>query len=355
MFNLEKERFLGRGSYSTVHRIRDINGKKYAGKFVNCVKFKKSLFQREIDILKSLDHPNIVKFCGIAETEIIPEANADGLILNCTKTLHMVLITEYCNKSDLCVKYKNVCSSVEVVMKFFRQACEAVKYLHQRNIVHLDIKLNNLFLDSKHNVKLGDFGFARELEEDQYLSENQGTPSYSAPEIILRNSYRFEPDIWSLGVCLYVMTYKIFPFDNQTVDKTFEKIVNLDYVIPKESNLKSASVESLLKRIFVYRLDRIDIYAIDGFLATAHLLQMESRWRIIYITCGREVNGTAMNGISTNKDGWTDTEDKAFEFFETCVKMNSDSVVRLDKLVGSTWHMVKQAGNDRYGRLFEKQ
>lgn len=82
---------------------------------------------------------------------------------------------------------------------------------------------------------------------------------------------------------------------------------------------------------------------------------MESRWRIIYITTGKEVNGTARNGRSTTEDGWTDTEKGALEFFETCVKINPDSAVRLDKLVGSTWHTIKQAGHDRYGRLFENK
>lgn len=73
---------------------------------------------------------------------------------------------------------------------------------------------------------------------------------------------------------------------------------------------------------------------------------MESRWRIIYITCGKEVNG--------NEDGWTDTQAGAFAFFETCVKNDPNSAVRLDKLVGSQWVAVKEAGHDRYARHLVK-
>ena len=83
---------------------------------------------------------------------------------------------------------------------------DALQYLHSQNIVHRDIKLENIIMDKKNNAKLIDFGFSVIIYNDQKLKVFCGTPSYMAPEIVAKQEYNgFSVDIWSIGVLLYTM------------------------------------------------------------------------------------------------------------------------------------------------------
>ena len=83
-----------------------------------------------------------------------------------------------------------------------------VAYMHKQGVVHRDLKLDNILLDSHGNVKIGDFGVSRRIQSDQILYEQCGTPTYIAPEVMDENGYRgFKVDIWSVGICLYGMLH----------------------------------------------------------------------------------------------------------------------------------------------------
>ena len=95
----------------------------------------------------------------------------------------------------------------------FRQLCESLKYCQEHKIVHRDIKLENILLDSNKKIKLIDFGFSIIIPKDKKLSIFCGTPSYMSPEIVSKKEYfGFPADIWALGIVLYVILCGSFPF-----------------------------------------------------------------------------------------------------------------------------------------------
>ena len=99
------------------------------------------------------------------------------------------------------------------IKQMFRQICEGLNYCHERNIVHRDVKLENILLDEKNNIKLIDFGFSINITPDKKLNIFCGTPSYMAPEIAGKILYKGAPtDVWSLGIILYILVCGTFPF-----------------------------------------------------------------------------------------------------------------------------------------------
>ena len=106
---------------------------------------------QEVNLLKGLNHPNIVGYTTLYDTE-------DELIL----------IMEYCAKGDLALHIKSKLSSNEVfteaeIMKWFVELCQALAYIHSAHLIHRDIKPHNAFVDIANNIKLGDFGICRKL------------------------------------------------------------------------------------------------------------------------------------------------------------------------------------------------
>ena len=97
--------------------------------------------------------------------------------------------------------------------KIFYQIVEAIQYCHAQNIVHRDIKLENIILDDKLNVKIIDFGFSIIIPKNKKLNVFCGTPSYMAPEILSKEFYSgFLADVWALGIVLFIMLCGNFPF-----------------------------------------------------------------------------------------------------------------------------------------------
>lgn len=97
--------------------------------------------------------------------------------------------------------------------KVFRQLCHGVNYCHNRNVLHRDIKLENILLDENLNVKIIDFGFSICIPPEKTLAIFCGTPSYMSPEIVTKCQYKGGPsDVWALGVVLYALLCGRFPF-----------------------------------------------------------------------------------------------------------------------------------------------
>ena len=246
--NLFLDKLLGKGSFADVYltRIKDDN-KLYATKVYNReqTEASSSLFnylKAEINLLKGINHPNIVKLKDVTKTK-----------------KHFYLVLEYCNGGELknaLDKYKlkyNKAFSEEIVQYLMRQIVDAMNYLHSRNIMHRDIKLENILLNydseedknslniMKATVKIVDFGFAIYLKNA--LTESVvGNPLNMDPLIlkkltsngrIKKLGYDTKADVWSLGSICYEMLIGKPAFDAEDIDDLVDKIEKGDYRVPK--------------------------------------------------------------------------------------------------------------------------
>ncbi|OQR79408.1 serine/threonine-protein kinase SIK3-like [Tropilaelaps mercedesae] len=115
----------------------------------------------------------------------------------------------------------------------FKQIVSAIKYCHERQIVHRDLKAENLLLDSDMNIKIADFGFSNFFTPDATLSTWCGSPPYAAPELFEGREYDGpKADIWSLGVVLYVLVCGALPFDGSTLQILRTRVLSAKFRIP---------------------------------------------------------------------------------------------------------------------------
>ncbi|EGR34335.1 protein kinase domain protein [Ichthyophthirius multifiliis] len=160
---------------------------------------------KEAKILEILCHPNIVKFKEIYKT----------------KSQKLCIVMEYANGGDLSKTIQNANGklfSQNQILDWFTQICLAVKHVHDRKILHRDIKGQNIFLTKENICKLGDFGIARVLSKTCEKAKTViGTPYYLSPEIIENRPYSYKSDIWSLGVVLYELCALKPPFTAESM------------------------------------------------------------------------------------------------------------------------------------------
>ena len=116
----------------------------------------------------------------------------------------------------------------------FRQLLEAFKELNKNNIMHRDLKPDNIFFNDG-KVKLGDFGFCKMLEVNM-AQTMLGSPIYMAPEVLKEEIYTLKADIWSLGVVLFEMLFGYCPFESSSISNLINVIKDTDLRIPKEVN-----------------------------------------------------------------------------------------------------------------------
>ncbi|KAG0242469.1 Checkpoint kinase 2 [Actinomortierella wolfii] len=203
--------FLGQGMYSIVREATDDKNSslKYACKDIDkssrdFTPVELECIQHEIDILKVLDHENIVKF-----------------IDECRDGPHIYIFTEFINGQTLHEYYRQENNFLDEVTarNIIKQVCSALRYLHTNGIVHRDIKSENVMLDVDNKVKLIDFGLARSLSSTAPLKTLCGTYAYMAPECAQgeeRNSYSTPVDVWSVGVMLFRMVAGRYPFSDSS-------------------------------------------------------------------------------------------------------------------------------------------
>ena len=145
--------------------------------------------------------------------------------------------------------------------------CEAIKYLHSNRISHLDVKLENFFIteliEKKPSIILADFGLSvvwDDCETEYHIIQNsksvplvnlyRGSCFYISPEILLEELLYpiSSPDIWSLGICLYILLFQKYPFFDEDDDKVYEKIIKGEYIIP---NKISKETKEYIEKILV--------------------------------------------------------------------------------------------------------
>jgi len=229
---------LGTGSYGFVRLgVNIITGEQFAIKTLKDTQNRKGI-QREISILKLLEHPNIVKLYEVIED-------------NKTGTFYLVL--ELATGGELFdyIVARGKLKEKEA-RKFFRQIVSGVEYCHSNLVIHRDLKPENLLLDSEGNIKINDFGFSNVMTPGERFSTFCGSVSYVAPEIIKNIKYVGpEIDIWSLGVILYTLVCGRLPWP-ETADGSpaITNIIEGDYDKTPLQHL-STGVQDMLARIMV--------------------------------------------------------------------------------------------------------
>lgn len=235
-----KGKFLGKGGFAKCYEFTSMEtGKIMAAKIIPKATLKKSRHRQkllsEIKIHRGLSYPYIVKFEHVFEDN----ENVYILLEMCTnQTLN-----------DLCKRRKRL---TEFEAQYYiYQIVGALKYLQKNRVIHRDLKLGNLFLSDKLEIKLGDFGLAAKLDFDSEKRHTVcGTPNYLAPEVLTNKSgHSFEVDVWSLGVVLYALVVGKPPFETPEVKMTYEKIKKVVYSFPEQIPL-SENVKNLITKIF---------------------------------------------------------------------------------------------------------
>lgn len=189
----------------------------------------------EIRLHRSLKHPSIVSFHNFFE-------DADNVYI----------ILELCSNQTVneLVKRRKRLTELEV-QHYTIRIVEGLRYLHSKRIVHRDLKLSNLFLNSSMEEKIGDFGLATKIEINGDRKRTLcGTPNYIAPEVIdERRGHSFEVDIWSLGVSIYAMLFGTLPFEAADVGSTYKRIRMNCYFFPEDVPV-SDQAKDLISQIF---------------------------------------------------------------------------------------------------------
>ncbi|CCD71675.1 Serine/threonine-protein kinase kin-29 [Caenorhabditis elegans] len=208
-------RAIGKGNFATVRIARHKIAKtKVAIKSIDVSALDREnliKLEREVKIVKVIDHPHIVKSYEIMRVDNM-----------------LYIVSEYCSSGEL---YETLIEkgrvAENVARKWFSETASAVAYLHSQGIVHRDLKAENILLGKNSNIKIIDFGFSNFQTGDQLLNTWCGSPPYAAPELLLGNSYDgMKADIWSMGVLLYILVAGGFPFPSDSVNKLKRSVLS---------------------------------------------------------------------------------------------------------------------------------
>jgi polo-like kinase 1 len=219
-----KGKFLGKGGFAKCYEVKDLEThKKWAVKIVakaTLVKSRaKAKFSTEIKIHRSIKHQYVVQFQDVFED----------------KENYYVLM-ELCQNNTMLELVKRRKRLTEPETKFYMlQIISAIQHIHDSKTIHRDLKLGNLFLNSRLEIKIGDFGLAASLAYDGEKKKTIcGTPNYIAPEILDgKTGHSYEVDIWSLGVILYTLLIGKPPFETDDVKTTYKRIRANQYSFPE--------------------------------------------------------------------------------------------------------------------------
>uniref|UniRef100_A0A3Q1HRY2 non-specific serine/threonine protein kinase n=1 Tax=Anabas testudineus TaxID=64144 RepID=A0A3Q1HRY2_ANATE len=230
---------IGKGNFAKVKLARHIlTGREVAIKIIDKTQLNPTSLQklfREVRIMKTLKHPNIVQLFEVIETE---------------KTLYLIM--EYASGGEV---FDYLVAHGRMKEKEARAKFRQVIAIHDYSFVYLlmcvycVLQAENLLLDADSNIKIADFGFSNEFKVGSKLDTFCGSPPYAAPELFQGKKYDGpEVDIWSLGVILYTLVSGSLPFDGQNLKELRERVLRGKYRVPF---YMSTDCEGILRRFLV--------------------------------------------------------------------------------------------------------
>ena len=239
---------LGRGQYGRVYLAREKKSKFIVA--IKCIDKeplaqlkKEMLLRREIDIQSCLRHPNILLSYGYFYDD-----------------RRVYLIQEFAPQKDLFHKlHKMKRFDEHLAARYIAQIADAVRYCHSKNVIHRDIKLENLLIGQHGEVKLADFGFA--VHSRSQRKTFAGTDDYLAPEILKGKPYDKQVDVWSIGILLFEFLTGDTPFHGRTTKEKYKCIKNGVLVFPQD--LVALDAQDLIRKLLVrdpsQRLPLVDL------------------------------------------------------------------------------------------------
>uniref|UniRef100_A0A3B4UE97 Peripheral plasma membrane protein CASK n=1 Tax=Seriola dumerili TaxID=41447 RepID=A0A3B4UE97_SERDU len=299
---------IGKGPFSVVRRcINRDTGQQFAVKIVDVASFTSSPglstedLKREASICHMLKHPHIV--------ELLETYSSDGM-------LYMVF--EFMDGADLCFEIVKRADagfvySEAVASHYMRQILEALRYCHDNNVIHRDVKPHCVLLASKENsapVKLGGFGVAIQLGESGLVAGGRvGTPHFMAPEVVKREPYGKPVDVWGCGVILFILLSGCLPFYG-TKERLFEAIIKGKYKMnPRQWAHISESAKDLVRRMLMLDpAERITVYEAlnhpwlkerDRYAYKIHLPETVEQLR--KFNARRKLKGAVLAAVSSHK------------------------------------------------------
>ena len=262
-YTIEEE--LGAGGFGVVHKIKSkSNSKEYAIKLI-----KKSVvdenIERETSLLKSLKHlPNIVKYKQTFESINYNGTEYYGIMTNYVKGYAL-------NKLHKCLKEEKVKIPPNVILKYMEKLFETLAYLHEKDVVHRDVKAGNIIF-SELNLTLIDFGFScytSNVEKFKCDSKGSGTPNYLSPEIWNRLQTKDitvlkKADVWAAGITFYLLTNYTLPFEPpKTITKPDFSVMSKSKYVDDDKQLEefiNKTIDKCLTVDYEKRPSAKDVY-----------------------------------------------------------------------------------------------
>uniref|UniRef100_A0A8C6YBA1 Serine/threonine-protein kinase 17A n=1 Tax=Naja naja TaxID=35670 RepID=A0A8C6YBA1_NAJNA len=294
-YTLSVGRELGRGKFAVVKKcINRQTEKEFAAKFMR--KRRKGQDCR-MDI--------------IHEIAVLELAQCNQWVINLHEVYEtpteIILVLEYAAGGEIfdqCVAEREDAFKEKVVKHLMRQILQGVSFLHQNNIVHLDLKLQNILLTCEsplEEIRIIDFGLSRIMKNNEELREIMGTPEYVAPEILSYDPISTATDMWSIGVLTYVMLTGVSPFLGNDKQETFLNISQINVNYSEDFDLVSEPAVDFIKSLLIKKPEKRA--TAEECLLHSWLAQTDIPDKISCIkNTEDETNGVTVNEVSISEN-----------------------------------------------------
>ena len=250
--NYKKVKVLGQGSFGTVYLVKHkLLNSSFAMKVIKKTNKsdKDDIIMNEINILRKMDHPNIVKIHDFYVTQN-----------------EYILVTEYCPEGELFYEIKNFAPFNEALTGWYmKQILSAVNYCHKLKIIHRDLKPENILISKRNKqgfnfIKIIDFGTAIIFNKNKNDKALTGSIYYISPEVLSKNrNYSEKCDVWSCGIIMYILLTGLPPFNGESDEEIIRKIMNGKFDLKKYPwPIITSQAKDLIKKLLEFNVnDRI--------------------------------------------------------------------------------------------------